>query len=1372
MRETSFVKAKARAVVAALAAVAALAFSGATPAGAAPGPWSFGYTGEPQVFTVPPEVHKLSMIAVGGAGARSSSNLGGAAGGVSGLAYGRFEVIPGEELTIWVGDGGKPHIGPAGIAWGFGCGAAGGEGEGLVDENGAGGGGASAVTRGLVAIGNGDCTSERPGQGSILVVGGAGGGGGANEQVPPPVSEISPGGVGGNGGLPPSNGGKGGIIAPGGCGGCQNDANGQAGAFNPGNGGGAGGGGGGYRGGRGGGVASVDGGGGGGGGSSFVSSAAEDRGFTAGYGSGAGSVTLSALGTEAFGCTGGPQSTTVPEDAGQLRVEASGGHGGSRGAGLGAGGGFAGFATATLPVDEGEGVTVYVGCAGGGEPGWGYASGGGGGSHSEAGVPGAGGGGSSAVVAGSDLVLIAGGGGGGGGKGGIFGKEKGSGGNGGAGGNGGFPAGAGGHGEPEDYAGGKGGEGGSSGEGNGAHGGNAGTASEGGGGGGGGGGWFGGAGGHEGRLDVTLTGGGGGGGGGGMSGIHEGATDYEYGTSNLGGNGLVELTYLPAVPAAIVVHGGSKQATTIGGEFAAPLAALVTDAQSKPVADAAVEFALPPSGASGTFAGGGTTQTVSTGQNGVAVSSPVIANLTAGDWEATADVASVTPPAAFALRNQPAVTATAVSASPDPATPTEEVTFTAAVSAAPSTAGTPAGTVQFKVDGGNLGAPVALSGGSATSPATTGLTPGDHAIEADYAGTASYLPSGGGTTLPVAKTVTATQVAASLNPALPTENVTFTATIAVPAGNDPYTGTVQFSVDGTPLGTPQPAGSGTATSPAYSTTVVGQHEVVATAAETADYLGSKGEMTEVVDPDGTAVEVSASANPAEYGAPLTLGAEVLPRPPVTLTPTGTVAFDAGGEECAATLLAGASACSPPGPLAPGPYEVDAHYSGDSDFDPSDGSLGLRVTKALTEATVAGDPAGGSVFSQPVSFSATVDRVNAGSGPPTGSVQFALDGTPIGDPVPLEEGVATTAPLTPEAGPHVVSASYGGDVDFYGDRGAAPYVVDPAPTTTLLSAAPEPSQPGQAVTFTAQLRIDQEGAPGVPSIPSGEVQFQLDGVEFGDPVELVDGVAQSPPYSGFEPGSHDVAASYRPDDRNYEPSHATIVHAVEQPTITVVASSANPAPFGTPVSVAAHVGPKAPDGAISFQLDGAPVPGCQGIEVVQNDARCALPNLSAGSHNVTASYSGAALFDPSQGTLVQEVAPPPCQLRRVRGRMLVFHSRDAIRLVTRYKTKAPGKVTVRFYERKRGGKAGRLLGTLRHRFAKQGRDRFSKRLPAKQMRKLRRHGRGFIARFEMAEDPGFCARAFSKDLSIRRVIDDQTVWFQSDSGRAELPPDSR
>jgi hypothetical protein len=1367
-----------------LAAFLLLGLGVAAPASAEPESWAYSYTGEAETFVVPPEVHELSVIAIGGAGGTSTSTPLGARGGDSGMAYGRFAVTPGEALTIWVGHGGKPQQGEAGVAWGYGCGATGAEGQGLVDENGAGGAGASAVTRGETEEpGVNDCFSTR---GEPLVVGGGGGGGGANHQrapMPHGGGGVSDGGAGGNGGSPAGNGGKGGELSDGGCGGCRPDQNGQVGfgetVFE---GGGGGGGGGGYRGGQGGHAAPQNGGGGGGGGSSYVAPEAKEDGIQPGYGSGNGWVLVSAFDTETFGgCTGARQSTAIPEGIGKLVIEAVGGHGGNRGEALSGMGGFAGTAKAVLPVEGGEPVDVYVGCQGTGSPGWGIASGGPGGTPAYKGVNGAGGGGSSGVVVGSDTVLIAGGGGGGGGNGGaFFVGGSGHGQVGGTGGNGGAPAGKGEQGREKDAEGGDGGAGGAgSGSGSGHAGGNAHDGTLGGGGGGGGAGWFGGAGGHAGGYEWTAAeGAGGGGGGGGLSGVHDTATSAEYGTSNLLGDGMVRLTFLPGAPAAIVAHGGSKQTTTVGSQFAAPLAALVTEAQSKPVAGVEVEFALPASGASGTFAGGGITETVPTGQNGVATSSPVTANLTAGAWEASATVASVEEPAGFSLGNEAARTATAVTASVDPATPTEEVTFTAVVKAAPSSAGTPAGTVQFKVDGTNLGAPVALSDGSAVSPPATGLTPGDRTIEAVYSGAPSYLASIGSLKLPVEKTATATHVTSSLNPALPTENVTFTADVFVPAGNDPYTGTVQFSVDGAALGAPQAVVNGTATSPAYSTTVVGKHEVLATTGETASYRGSKGEMTEVVDPDGTAVEVTASANPTEYGAPLTLTANVQPRPPVSLTPTGSVAFDIEGEGCSGTLTSGSASCSPPA-ISPGPREVDAHYGGDADFEPGDGALSLEVLRAMTTTSVDASPAT-STFGTPVSFSATVARANPGSGSPTGTVRFELNGEPLGAPVPLEGGTATTAPLTPEAGPHVVNATYEGDTDFVASYGAAPYVVDPAPTAIVLSAAPEPSQPDQPVTFTARVELDEDEVPA-PSVPSGAVQFRVDGIDLGDPVELDHGVAASPPDEGLEPGRHDVAALYEPTDGNYEPSHTTIVHAVDQPTITIVGSSRNPSPLGDRVTAAAHVSPLARGGSIRFQLDGAPVPGCQNVEVVQNDATCALPALGAGAHEVRAAYSGAPLFDPSQGRLVQEVEglpekvadpPPECQLRRVRGRLLVFHDRDAIRLVSRYRTRVPGKVTIRFFARKGPSEAGRLLGTLRHRFDKRGRDRIVEKLPAGQMRELRRQGQGFIARFKMNGDPGYCARAFGKDLSVRRVVDGQSVWFQSDSGRGELPPESR
>jgi hypothetical protein len=57
-------------------------------------------------------------------------------------------------------------------------------------------------------------------------------------------------------------------------------------------------------------------------------------------------------------------------------------------------------------------------------------------------------------------------------------------------------------------------------------------------------------------------------------------------------------------------------------------------------------------------------------------------------------------------------------------------------------AGTPTGTVQFKIDGVNFGSPVAVDGtGHATSGSTTSLAVGSHSVTATYSGDANFLGS-------------------------------------------------------------------------------------------------------------------------------------------------------------------------------------------------------------------------------------------------------------------------------------------------------------------------------------------------------------------------------------------------------------------------------------------------------------------------------------------------------------------------------------------------------------------------------------------------------------------------------------------------------
>ena len=74
----------------------------------------------------------------------------------------------------------------------------------------------------------------------------------------------------------------------------------------------------------------------------------------------------------------------------------------------------------------------------------------------------------------------------------------------------------------------------------------------------------------------------------------------------------------------------------------------------------------------------------------------------------------------------------------------DSLTFTVTVAPDPSQPGTPTGSVQFIVDGADLGFPVALTSGIATTPATKKLTAGAHAISAVYSGDSTFTNSPAG----------------------------------------------------------------------------------------------------------------------------------------------------------------------------------------------------------------------------------------------------------------------------------------------------------------------------------------------------------------------------------------------------------------------------------------------------------------------------------------------------------------------------------------------------------------------------------------------------------------------------------------------------
>jgi titin len=88
----------------------------------------------------------------------------------------------------------------------------------------------------------------------------------------------------------------------------------------------------------------------------------------------------------------------------------------------------------------------------------------------------------------------------------------------------------------------------------------------------------------------------------------------------------------------------------------------------------------------------------------------------------------------------------------------------------------------------------------------------------------------------------------------------------------------------------------------------------------------------------------------------------------------------------------------------------------------------------------------SLAGQSVTFTASVTGTGGGSGTPTGTVQFLVDGANFGNPVALVGGGASLATAALSVGPHVIAAVYGGDGNFTGSTSSPTTVSVVAPSS--------------------------------------------------------------------------------------------------------------------------------------------------------------------------------------------------------------------------------------------------------------------------------------------------------------------------------------
>jgi large repetitive protein len=237
--------------------------------------------------------------------------------------------------------------------------------------------------------------------------------------------------------------------------------------------------------------------------------------------------------------------------------------------------------------------------------------------------------------------------------------------------------------------------------------------------------------------------------------------------------------------------------------------------------------------------------------------------------------------------------------------------------------------------------------------------------------------------------------------------------------------------------------------------------------------------------------------------------------------------------------------------------------------------------------------------------------------PTGTVIFEDGSSILGSGALNISGVATLTTSTLSVGKHSITASYTGDTNCAASASTPiTQVVSSVAAGTTLASAPNPSVPGQPVTFTATVIC-------TGFTPTGSVTFAIDGAP-GTPVALSGGTATFTT-SSLSAGSHMVTASYTGDTNCAASTSTPLTQTVNQagPGMTLT-SSPSPSTPGQPVSFTATppcLG-ALPTGSIMF-FDGGSLIATMPLNSKATPPMVAFTtsSLAPGSHSITATYSG-------------------------------------------------------------------------------------------------------------------------------------------------------
>jgi len=500
---------------------------------------------------------------------------------------------------------------------------------------------------------------------------------------------------------------------------------------------------------------------------------------------------------------------------------------------------------------------------------------------------------------------------------------------------------------------------------------------------------------------------------------------------------------------------------------------------------------------------------------------------------------------------------------------------------------------------------------------------------------------------------TTTTLSSSVNPSNSGQNVTFMATVTSSGAGTP-TGTVTFRNVLVPLGPPVPLSNGQAMFN-ISSLAGGMDSINASYSGDSNFEGSTSSpVQQIVNGSGTGTVqiIPSTGQTAPYGAETLYVLKVfLASNTSTQPPTGfyTVNFleRTSGKNVVSfnTVAAGQiSFAFPANAVAhAGFYKLVLHYSGDSNYAPSDSTpLDVFIAPASTTTALSTNVTSTNT-GEPLTITATVSATpfKQISVVPTGPVQF-FDGTQSLGIVNLNMfGVATFTTRTLSAGTHKITATFNGGTgpdgfgNFTNSTNTTNVNVQTNQTQTTMTATPNPANFRDAITFQAQVAPQNNQD---LRQPTGLVSFK-DGTKIIGTVLVANGLATFTT-STLPGGSHTITAQYV-GDAVFQPDNSANYSLGVNPINSVTnLTLSEPDPgvvYGEFVDLNATITDANnatlvnETGTVTFSYvtPGNPKPQTLAtVNLTQGKATFRTSALAAAQYNFLATYNGSGDFNPS------------------------------------------------------------------------------------------------------------------------------------------------